>query len=65
MERTFKVLSFVFIAIAFFFVWRQDLDGVFVAGVIGAACFFLSMRYEIQARREKREAEQRSAEKDR
>jgi len=62
-ERTLKILSFVFIAIAFFFVWRGDVDAVFVSGVIGACCFFLSMRYEIQARRERRDAEKRAAEK--
>jgi hypothetical protein len=63
-QRTFKALSFVFIAVAFFFVWRQDLDAVFIAGVMAASCFFLSMRYEIVARRERREAERRSAEND-
>jgi hypothetical protein len=39
------------------------VDAVFVSGVIGACCFFLSMRYEIQARRERRDAERRAAEK--
>jgi hypothetical protein len=62
-ERTLKILSFVFIAIAFFFVWRGDVDAVFVSGVIGACCFFLSMRYEIQARRDRRDAAQRAGEK--
>jgi len=62
-ERTLKILSFVFIAIAFFFVWRGDADAVFVSGVIGACCFFLSMRYELQARRDRRDAEQRTSQK--
>ena len=64
MERSLRILAFVFIAVAFFFVWRQDLDAVFVAGVIGACCFFLSMRYEIERRREKSDAERRQAESD-
>jgi hypothetical protein len=63
-ERALKILAFVFVAIAFFFVWRQDLDAVFVAGVIGACCFFLSMRYEIERRRDSRDAERRQADAD-
>jgi hypothetical protein len=63
-ERTLRILSFVFIAIAFFFLWRRDLDAVFVAGVIGACCFFLAMRFEIEARRDRRDAERRMSEQD-
>ncbi len=62
MERTLRIASIVFIAVAFFFVWRQDTDAVFVAGVLGASCFFLAMRYEIVERRSRRDAERREPE---
>ena len=64
MERALRILAFVFVGIAFFFVWRQDLDAVFIAGVVGACCFFLAMRYEIERRRDARDAERRQREPD-
>jgi hypothetical protein len=63
-QRTLKILSFVFIAIAFLFLWRQDLDAVFVAGVIGACCFFVAMRYEIEDRRTLRDKEREEVKTD-
>jgi hypothetical protein len=43
-ERTLRILAFVFVGIAFFFLWRQDLDAFFVAGVVGACGFFWALR---------------------
>jgi len=63
-ERTLRILAFVFVGIAFFFVWRQDLDAVFISGVVGACCFFVAMRYEIERRRDLRDAERRQRETD-
>jgi hypothetical protein len=47
LELIFKILALVFAAISAFFLWRSNMDAVFVTAVIGAVCFFLSIRFQI------------------
>jgi Na+/H+ antiporter NhaD/arsenite permease-like protein len=64
LELLFKILAVVCIAVAAFFLWRGNQDGIFVSAVLGAVCFFLSVRFQIKERVNRRDAEtQRELEK--
>ncbi len=56
MERLFQILAVVLIGIAGFFLWKENNDGLFVSAVIGAVCFFLSIRFQVKERLKSREA---------
>ena len=55
LELLFKILSVVFIGVAAYFLWQGSKDGTFVSAVIGAVCFFLSVRFQIVERNKQRE----------
>jgi uncharacterized membrane protein YdjX (TVP38/TMEM64 family) len=57
MERLFQILAVILIGIAAFFLWRGDYEAVFIAAVLGAVCFFLSVRFEVGKRVKAREDE--------
>lgn len=57
MERLFQILAVILIGVAAFFLWRGNTDGVFVAAVFGAVCFFLSFRFQVKERLEQRKRE--------
>ena len=44
----------VLIGVAAYFLWRGSNDGLFVAGVLGAVCFFLSVSFKVKERMEQR-----------
>lgn len=50
MIRAFQIIALTLAAIAAYFLWRDNFDGVFVAAVLGAVSFFLSMRFQVKAR---------------
>ncbi len=50
MERFFQILAAVLAGIAAYFLWTGNGDGVFIAGVLGAVSFFLSIRVQIKER---------------
>lgn len=54
LELLFKILAVVFIGIAAFFLWQGSKDGVFVSAVVGAVCFFLSIRFQVVERNKQR-----------
>lgn len=58
MERIFQVLAVILIGIAAFFVWRENMDAVFIAATAGAVSFFLSVRFEIGKRVKQRRTEE-------
>ena len=57
MERLFQILAVILIGVAAFFLWTGNTDGLFVATVLGAVCFFLSIRFQVKERVERRNAE--------
>ena len=57
MERFFQILAVILIGVAAFFLWRGNTDGVFISAVLGAVSFFLSVRFQVKERLEKRENE--------
>ena len=57
MERIFQILAVILIGIAAYFLWKGNNDGVFIAAVFGAVCFFLSIRFQVKERFKVRAAE--------
>ena len=60
-ERLFQFLAVIFGAAAGFFLWRGSTDAMFISGVVGAACFFLSIRFQIKERLDARAADAANA----
>ena len=55
MERFFQILAVILIGVAAFFLYQGNTDGVFIAAVLGAVSFFLSMRFQVKERLKLRE----------
>ncbi len=62
MERFFQIISVILIAIAAYFLWRGNTDGLFVSAVLGAVAFFLSIRFQVKERLNQREIERQNEE---
>ncbi len=54
MERFFQILAVILIGVAAYFLWSGNTDGTFVAAVLGAAAFFLSIRFQVKERLKQR-----------
>ena len=63
MERFFQILAVVLAGIAAFLLWRGIADMAFIAAVLGAVSFFLSIRFQVKERLKQRESESETAEK--
>lgn len=63
MERLFQILAVILIGIAAFFLWRGNIDGLFVSAVLGAVCFFLSVRFQVKERLDRRASESQKLKK--
>jgi len=50
MERIFQITAVILIGVAAFFLWKGDNDAMFVSAVVGAVCFFLSVRFQVKER---------------
>jgi coenzyme F420-reducing hydrogenase delta subunit len=57
-ELLFRLLALLFMAAAAYFLWTTYTDGVFVAGVLAAVCYFLSVRFQIKRRMRKQETDE-------
>ncbi|MCY7376261.1 MAG: hypothetical protein LH472_09865 [Pyrinomonadaceae bacterium] len=57
LERVFQILAVILIGVAAFFLWKGNNDGLFGAAVVGAVCFFLSIRFQVKERLKRRENE--------
>ena len=60
LERIFQITAVILIGVAAFFLWNGNKDGVFIAAVLGAVSFFLSIRFQVKERL--KEQEDKSAE---
>lgn len=54
MERIFQLASVVFVLAAVYFLWVSNSDWAFAMGVLAAASFFLSIRFQMKARNDTR-----------
>ena len=57
MERIFQILAAILAGVAAFFMWKGNADGAFVSAVLGAVCFFLSIRFQVKERNRQRALE--------
>lgn len=57
MERLFQITAVILIGVAAYFLWRGNTDGTFIAAVLGAVAFFLSVRFQVKERLKQRENE--------
>ncbi len=57
MIRTFQITAVVLLAIAGYFWWAGNKEGVFVAAVLSACSFFMSIRFQAKARIDQHTAE--------
>ena len=55
LERIFQITAVILIGVAAFFLWKGNNDGLFIAAVIGAVSFFLSIRFQVKGRLEQKE----------
>ena len=55
LERIFQIAAVILIGVAAFFLWKGNNDGLFVAAVLGAVSFFLSIRFQVKERLEQKE----------
>jgi len=58
MERIFQITAVILIGVAAFFLWKGDNDAMFVSAVVGAVCFFLSVRFQVKERLKLRETDE-------
>lgn len=56
-ESAFQIAAVLLAAIAAYFLWTGNSDGGFIASVLGAVAFFLSVRFQVKERNALREAE--------
>ena len=54
MERVFQVTAVILIGVAAYFLWHKNMDGMFVAAVLGAVAFLLSIRFQVKGRLKQR-----------
>ncbi len=57
MIKGFRVAAVTFIAIAAYFLWSDNRDGMFVTAVLGAASYFISLRFQTKDRLKNRDLE--------
>ena len=57
MERLFQIFAIVLAATAGVLFWLGNSDGLFIAAVLGAVCFFLSIRFQVKERNARRAIE--------
>ena len=55
LERIFQVAAVILIGVAAFFLWKGNNDGLFIAAVLGAVSFFLSIRFQVKERMKQKE----------
>ncbi len=56
-KEFFKFWRQFWLGVALFFLWKGNNDAMFVSTVVGAVCFFLSIRFQVKERMEQRERE--------
>ena len=57
LERIFQMIAVILVGVAAFFLWKGNNDGLFIAAVAGAVCFFLSIRFQVKDRLDRRKNE--------
>lgn len=59
MDRIFQIVAVILAGVAAYFLWAGNKDGAFISAVVGCVAFFLSIRFQVQARNAEREKARR------
>ena len=57
MEHVFQIMAVILAGVAAYFLWLGNNDWFFLSAVVGAVCFFLSIRFQVKQRLRQRETE--------
>ncbi len=57
MVKLFQILAAILTGVAAFFLWQGNYDGVFLFAVLSSVSYFLSFRFQVKERLDKREEE--------
>lgn len=57
MDKIFQISAVILIGVAAYFLWHKQTDNMFVAAVLGAVAFLLSIRLQVKGRLKQRESE--------
>lgn len=60
MVRIFQIVAVILAGVAAYFLWSGQDERAFVAAVVGAVAFFLSIGYQVKERNRIRETERLS-----
>lgn len=63
-ETVFQILAVILAGVAAYFLLTGNGDGAFVSAVLGCVSFFLSIRFQVNARNTAREAEREAQRQD-
>jgi membrane protein implicated in regulation of membrane protease activity len=63
-ETLFQILAAVLLGVAAYFLWQGNYEGVFVSSVLSSVSYFLSYRYQVRERLDRRDAEREQRELD-
>jgi hypothetical protein len=62
MEKIFQIMAVILIGVATFFLWKGNNDAMFISAVVGAVCFFLSIRFQVKEKLKQRKFEEQEIE---
>lgn len=62
MALLFQIVAAILFGVAAFFLWKGELDAVFVSAVLSAVAFLMGIRFQVKARIRQRKAEELEAE---
>ena len=61
-DTIFQIIAVILGGITIYFLSTGGKDGAFVSAVLACVAFFLSVRFQVKARNQEREAERQEAE---
>ena len=61
-DTIFQILAVTLAGVTVYFLWTGNKDGAFISAVLACVAFFSSVRFQVKARNQVREAEREAAE---
>jgi hypothetical protein len=61
-DTIFQIIAVILAGITVYFLFVGNKEGAFVSAVVGCVAFFLSVRFQVKARNQVREAERQASE---
>lgn len=61
-DTIFQIIAVILAGVTVYFLFSGNKDGAFVSAVLACVAFFLSVRFQVKARNQIRDAEREAAE---